>query len=133
MVDRKEDITQQIARIIFMILFFVILFSITGKSEKPTYNDTVYGLSTELHSSSAKAFISDSFHLPTFQKGLLTSTDVKGFILYNSKFRIAADNSNISLQINLLEKTQPLLNPLSTCRFYYHLFHLDASDAPALS
>jgi hypothetical protein len=132
MPSRKEDITQQVARIIFMMLFFVVLFSGTAKLEKSTCN-VQYGLATELHSGSVKAIIADPLQLPAFQKSLPTSTDIKGLLLYNYKFKIAADNSYISLQIDLLEKTLPLLKPLSTCRFYYHLFHIDASDATALS
>jgi len=132
MVDRKENSTY-LARIIFMMLFFVVLFSANGRSEKPTYNDAPYGLSVDLHLSSAKAVITDPCQLPVFQKCLPTSFDLKGFGLYNYKLKIAADNNAISQQFNFIEKTTALIKPQSSCRFYYHLFHIDTNDSPILS
>ncbi len=132
MVDRKENSTH-LARIIFMMLFFVVLFSGNGRSEKPTYNDAQYGLSADLHLVSAKAVITASCQLPVFQKELPTSFDLKEFGLYNYKLKIAADNNAISQLFNFLEKTTALIKPQSSCRFYYHLFHIDANDSPVLS
>ena len=116
-----------------MMLFFVVLFSSNGRSEKPTYNDAPYGLSTEFHSTTAKAVIADPSQLPIFQKYLPTSFDANNFILYNFKFKIIADNNAISQQFNFIEKTTVLIKPQSSCRFYYHLFHIDADDSPVLS
>ncbi|MBV5281388.1 MAG: hypothetical protein JZU53_03025 [Paludibacter sp.] len=132
MVDRKENSTY-LARIIFMMLFFVVLFSANGRSEKPTYNDAQYGLSADLHLSPAKAVITDLCQLPVFHKCLPTSFDLKGFGLYSYKLKIAADNNAISQQINSIEKYVALIKPQSTCRFYYHLFHIDTDDSPVLS
>ena len=132
MVDRKENSTY-LARIIFMMLFFVVLFSANGRSEKPTYNDAPYGLSADLHLSSAKAVITDPCQLPVFRKCLPTSFDLKGFGLYNYKLKIVTDNNAISQLFNFLEKTTALIKPQSSCRFYYHLFHLDTDDSPVLS
>lgn len=130
MVDRKENSTH-LARIIFMMLFFVVLFSGNGRSEKPTYNDAQYGLSADLHLVSA--VITVPCQLPVFQKELPTSFDLKEFGLYNYKLKIAADNNAISQLFNFLEKTTALIKPQSSCRFYYHLFHIDANDSPVLS
>ena len=132
MVDRKENSTY-LARIIFMLLFFVVLFSSNGRSEKPTYNDAPYGLSPEFHSTTANAVIADPCQLPVFQKYLPTSFDANGFILYNLKFKIIADDNAISQQLNFIEKTTALIKPQSSCRFYYHLFHIDTNDSPILS
>lgn len=133
MVDRKENSKQNLVSIVFMLLFFVVLFSANGRSEKPTYNDAAYGLSTGFHSTTAKAVIADPCKLPVFQKCLPTSFDANGFILYNFKFKIVADNNTILQQFSSLEKTIALIKPQSTCRFYYHLFPLDADDSPVLS
>ena len=116
-----------------MMLFFVVLFSANGRSEKPTYNDAPYGLSTGFHSTTAKAVIADPCQLPVFLKCLPTSFDANGFILYNFKFKIVADNNTILQQFSSLEKTIALIKPQSTCRFYYHLFHIDTDDSPVLS
>jgi len=132
MVDRKENNTH-LGRIIFMMLFFVVLFSGNGRSEKPTYNDTPYGLSADLHMVSAKAVITNPCQLPVFQNELPTSFDLKGFGLHNCKLKIAADNNVISQLFNFLEKTTALIKPQSSCRFYYHLFHIDTDDSPVLS
>jgi hypothetical protein len=132
MVDRKENSTH-LARIIFMMLFFVVLFSGNGRSEKPTYNDTPYGLSADLHLVSAKAVITAPCQLPVFQKELPTSFDLKEFGLYNYKLKIAADNNTISQQFNSITKSLTLIKPHYTCRFYYHLFHIDTDDSPVLS
>lgn len=133
MVDRKENSTQNLISIVFMLLFFVVLFSANERSEKPTYNDSPYGLSADLHLISAKAVITDPCQLPVFQKHLPTSFDLKGFGLYNYKLKIAADNNAILQQFSSLRKAITLIKPQSTCRFYYHLFPLDADDSPALS
>lgn len=131
--SRKEDISRLIARIIFMILFIVAVFSFNGKQERSTYNDSPYGLSTELHSGSSKAVISEPSQLPVFQNSLPVSFDQKGIIFYNYKLKIADDNNTISQQISFIEKTSKLIKPQNNYRFYFHLFHIDADDSPALS
>lgn len=130
---RKEDISQLIVKIIFMILFIVIVFSINGKQERSTYADSPCGINTELHSGSSKAVISDPGHLPVFQNSLPISYDEKRIVFYNYKLKIAVYNNTISQQISFIEKTSELLKPQNNYRFYYYLFHIDADDSPALS
>jgi hypothetical protein len=134
MTDKKEEIIQNSGRIFLMVLFFFVAFSITGRSEKPTCNDdSRYEVITGLHSVTVKAILADFVRVPFYQKNLQTSMDVKGFLLFNYKFKITAENINTCRQFSSLRNILPLLKPQSACRFYYHLFHIDASDASVLS
>jgi len=133
MIDSKEDIIQNLGRVLFLVLFFFVCASFSGNSEKLTYNTAQYEIVTGLHSSTVNAVVADFFQMPAYHKSLLTSIDHKGFLLCNIKFRIAADNRNVAQRIIFLEKSLSSLNPMSTCRFYYHLFSTDDKELPALS
>jgi hypothetical protein len=133
MSDRKEDIIQNSGRIIFMVLFFLLAISFSGRSEKPTYDDSQYELTTRLHSTSVKAILVDFVHVPFFQKSLLTTVDKSGFQFCNYKFKLSTDNLNSIRQILFTENASLSLKPLSFCRFYYHLFSAATKEVPLLS
>lgn len=133
MQDRKENTIQNLGSTLFMVLFFIICFSFSGKSEKPSFNDAQYELVAGLHSSSVKAIVVDFIQMPVFHKSLMTSIDKMGFSFCNTKFKLSADNKNFAQQIIFLERSIPSLKPLYTCRFYYHLFSAQAKELPALS
>jgi len=133
MPDRKENTMQNLGSTLLMVVFLIICISFSGKSEKPTNNDTQYELVTRLHSSSVKAIVADFIQMPVFHKSLMTSIDKTGFSFCNTKFKLSADNKKFSQQIIFQERSIPTIKPLSTCRFYYHFFSSEAKDLPALS
>ena len=133
MLERKENRIQQIESILFIVMLFFVFVSFSGRSERMTFNDAQYVIVTGLHSNFTPAIISDYIQTPVLQKSLLTSTDKQGFLFYNDKFKIAFDNRSIAQRFFYLEKSFSFLEPQSACRFYYHLFSIDAKELPALS
>ena len=133
MLERKENRIQNFESILFIVMLFFVFVSFSGNSEKMTYNNAQYEVVTRFHSSSVPAIISDYIQMPVFHKSLLTSIDKKGFSLYNDKFKIAFDSRSIAQRITYLEKSFSFLEPQSACRFYYHLFSIDAKELPVLS
>lgn len=133
MLERKENSTKQIESILFIVMLFFVFAFFSGRSEKMTFNDAHYVIVTGLHSNSVPAIISDNIQTPVLQKSLLTSMDKTGLLFYNDKFKIAFDNRSFAQRFFYLEKSFSFLEPQSTCRFYYHLFSMDAKDLPSLS
>jgi len=133
MTDRKEDIIQNLGKALFLVFFFLVCASVSGSSEKLTYNDAQYEVVTGLHSSQVKAIIAEFIQMPVYQKSLLTSIDKSGFTYCNIKFKLSAENRNIVQHILFVEKTSLSLKPLSYSRFYYHFFPTNTWELPALS
>jgi len=133
MTDRKEVIIQNLGKALFLVLFLIVCASVSGSSEKLTYNDAQYEVLTGLHSSPVKAIIAEFIQMPVYHKSLMTSIDNTGFTFCNIKFKLTIVNRNIAQQIISIEKTSLSLKPLSSCRFYYHVFSKDDKKLPALS
>lgn len=131
--ERKENSTKQIESILFIVMLFFVFVTFSGRSERMTFNDVQYVVVTGLHSNSIPAIISDYIQMPVYHKSLLTSIDKQGFMFYNGKFKIVFDNRSIAQRFFYLEKSFSFLEPQSACRFYYHLFSIDAKELPVLS
>jgi len=133
MMEQKENKIQNFESILVIVMLFFVFVSFSGRSEKMTFNDAHYVIVTGLHSNSVPAIISDYTQTPVLQKSLLTSMDKTGLLFYNDKFKIAFDNRSFAQRFFYHEKSFSFLEPQSTCRFYYHLFSIDAKDLPSLS
>jgi hypothetical protein len=111
------------------------LFIICVKADNPErHNNFVshYEMMTEMQSVSGNIAIIDFIQTPFLLKSLVTLRDNTGFTLFHQNFKLTADNNRISQQYNLLQKTVLSPVPVSSCRFYYHLFPLDSNEPPLL-
>jgi hypothetical protein len=130
---QQEDRYNLLGRVLFMVLFLLVICAHFDRVEKTTYFSTQYELINEIHSISNHAVCVDFFQIPTLQKNLFTLNDKTGFYLLNESFKLSFDNSLISHKIILLQKSILSLKPDINNRFQYHLFSLDAGEPPLLS
>jgi len=130
---QQEDRYNLLGRVLFMVLFLLVICAHFDRVEKTTYFSTQYELINEIHSISNHAVCVDFFQIPTLQKNLFTLNDKTGFYLLNESFKLSFDNSLISHKIILLQKSILSLKPVINNRFQYHLFSLDAGEPPLLS
>ena len=120
MIERKENIIQNFELAIFLLLVGMLLVTFTGKSDRLTHNTAQYEYVTGLQLNSASAILVDLAQIPSFHK-ITISFDKINLLSYNNYFKITADNRTTFRQIISLEYSIPYLQPLSICRFYYHL------------
>jgi hypothetical protein len=129
----QEDRVDFLGRLLFMVLFALVICAHFERVEKTIYFSTQYELISEIHSISNHAVCVDFFQTPTLQKNLVTLNDKTGFYLLNENFKLSFDNSLMNHKITLLQKSIPSLKPIINKRFQYHLFSLDAGEPPLLS
>lgn len=130
---QQEDRFNFLGRVLFMVLFLLVICAHFDRVEKTTYFSTQYELISEIHSISNHAVCVDFFQTPTLQRNLVTLNDKTGFYLLNENFKLSFDNSLMSHKIILLQKSILSLKPIINSRFQYHLFSLDAGEPPLLS
>ena len=130
---QQEDRFNFLGRVLFMVLFVLVICAHFDRVEKTTYFSTQYELISEVHSISNHAVGVDFFQTPTLQKNLVTLNDKIGFYLLNENFKLSFDNSLMNHKIILLQKSFLSLKPVINSRFQYHLFSLDAGEPPLLS
>jgi len=133
MTDQQEYRFNLLGRALFMMLFLLIISVHVQRSEKQIYVATQYEILSEVHTDSGHAIPVDFIQAPSFQKSLASFIDKTGLSLFNDNYKISADNSRITQRIILLLKSFLSLKPISNCRFYYHLFHIDSQEPPLLS
>jgi len=133
MKNQPEDQFNWLGRVLFMALFLLMLAVHSDQSDKPTYFGAQYELLSEIHSDSDHAILVDFIQPPSFQKTLVSFADKTGLLLFNQTFKITVDNHHITQRIILIQKSLLSLRPTSTCRFYYHLFPINADEPPLLS
>ena len=133
MKTQQEDRFNFIGKVLFMVLFVLVICAHFDRVEKPIFFSTQYESISEIHSISNHAVCVDFFQTPTLQKNLVTLNDKTGFYLLNENFKLSFDNSLLSHKILLLQKSILSLKPVINSRFRYHLFALDAGEPPLLS
>ena len=127
MIDQKENIIQNFKLAVFLLLAGIILITFTGKSDKLAHNTIQHEFVTGLQLNSASAILVDLTQIPSFHK-ITISFDKINLLSYNNNFKIIADNRTTFQQIISLEHSLSYLQPLSNCRFYYHLSSAVSED-----
>ena len=133
MITQQEDRFNFLGRVLYLVLFLLVICAHSDRVENTTYFSTQYELISEFHSISNHAVCVDFFQVPTLQRNQVTLNDKTGFYLLNENFRLFFDNCLMNHKINLLQKSILSLKPLINKRFQYHLFSLDTGEPPLLS
>ena len=133
MITQQEDRFNFLGRVLFMVLFLLVICAHSDRDENTTYFSTQYELISEFHSISNHAVCVDFVQASTLQRNQVTLNDKTGFYLLNKNFRLSFDNCLINHKINRLQKSILSLKPLINKRFQYHLFSLDTGEPPLLS
>ena len=130
---QQEDRFNLLGRVLYLVLFLLVICAHSDRAEKTTYFSTQYELISEFHSISNHAVCVDFFQVPTLHRNQVTLNDKTGFYLLNKNFRLSFDNCQMNHKINRIQKSILSLKPLINKRFQYHLFSLDTGEPPLLS
>ena len=133
MITQQEDRFNFLGRVLFMVLFLLVICVHIDRVEKTTYFSTQYELISEFHSISNQAVCVSAVQTPSLQKNQVTLDDKRGLYLLNENFKLSYDNNLISNKIILLQKSFLSLKPLINKRFQYYFFALNAVEPPLLS
>jgi hypothetical protein len=133
MINRNEEISNSIGRVLFMILFFFLISAFAGKSVKPDRTAIQTELKADLNSIANKATIASGVQLPLFQKSWDSLTSKGNLKFFNEYLKILADNKKTEQRMICLQQTRHLIKPITICRFYYHLFPIADDEWPFLS
>lgn len=133
MINRKEDISNSIGRILFMILFFFLISAFAGKSVKPDSGAVQTELKASLNMSAIKATVDYKVQLPLFQKNWVSLTDKENLRFFNENLKILADKKETDQRMICLQQTHRTIKPIRIYRFYYHLFPVADDEWPILS
>jgi len=133
MTNQNEDNCSYVGRVLFMVLFLLVICAHFDKSEKQTYFAPQYELITEMHSLSNHAVFTGFIQAPVILKSLATGYDKTGFSLFNENFKLFYDNRSINRKLILIQKNSFNIKPACYCRFQYHLFRVDTGEPPLLS
>ena len=131
--SRKDDIINFWGRVIFMVLFFLLVSSFCEKTFQPKYHSCQYELSSVLNTSTMNAVAVTDIQLPLFEKSWISFIDKSNFSFYNEKLKILSDSEKITQRIISLQKTQRLIKTPILNGFYRHLFPIDNDELPVLS
>ena len=133
----KEDISNSLVTILFMVFFFFFAIASSNKSDYQTSNTLTYSLQHELesgyYSSHFSAVIVDCVQLPAVLKNCLDVLPGSDLNFCNQHLRISGDNKKIAQSIKSFQKTRLKIEPLPIRRFYFHLTSTDTEDFPVLS
>jgi len=133
MINLKEDISNSVGRVLFMILFFFLIYAFADKSVKPDHKAVQTELNTDLNCASIKAIVSNRIQLPLFQKNWLSQNDNKTFKFFSENLKVLAYNKKTNQRIIYHQLNQDLIKPITKCRFYTHLFPITGKEPPRLS
>jgi len=133
MITQQEDRFNFLGRVLFMVLFLLVICVHSDKVKNTTFYSTQYELYTEYHLISNHAVCVDCIPAPILQKNQITLNDKTGFYLLNKNFKLSFDNCLMSHQIIILQKSNLSLKPIINNRFQFHLFSLNAGEPPLLS
>lgn len=133
MINRKEDISNSIVRILFMVLFFFLISAFADNAVKPDSGTVRTELKAELNMSAIKALVGYKVQLPLFQKNWVSLTDLENLKFFNENLRILADNKKTDQRMICLQQTQLIIKQIRILRFYDHLFPVGDDEWPILS
>ncbi len=133
MKNQIEDISNYLGRVLFIVLFFLLIAAFSDRSVQKSNDGVQSKFISEWQADGAKAVVTDAGQLPLFQKNWISSIDKLNHYLFNTSLKQSAEDRRIAQRIISLRQTELVIKPLSICRFYYHLFPIVAEDVPILS
>ncbi len=133
MKSQIEDISNYLGRVLFIVLFFLLIAVFSDRPVQQSNDGVQSKFVSEWQANSAGAVVTDAGQLPLFQKNWVSSADKLSHHLFNLTLKQSADNRKIAQRIISLKQTELIIKPFPICRFYYHLFPIVAEDVPILS
>lgn len=133
MISRKEDISNSIGRILFMILFFFLISAFADKPHRSDSGAVQQELKIDMDMSAITATAGYGVQLPLFQKGWISLPDKENLKFFNKNLKILADKKKTDQRMICLLHTHHLIKPIRIWRFYYHLFPVADDEWPILS
>lgn len=133
MIKYKQHIIDSLGRVVFIVLFTLLISAFSDKSVQTDHNVINQELVADLSSNNADAVIINPIHAPSFQNNWVSVVDRMYISFINEDHQILADNKKTDQIIITLQKKQLLIKPNSISKFCYHLFLPETEDLPILS
>jgi hypothetical protein len=133
MIRQDADKFDFLGSILFVFLFFLFVCAFSDKQFHETHYSVQYEIVNSSSSNPAKAIISPTIKLPSFQKTWVSCIDKMNFKLCNESFKLASDSYSINQKINVVQKLGLIIKPLTLRTFYHYYLLQDSDEQPVLS
>jgi hypothetical protein len=132
MKEQKQNNMNFFGRILFLILFFLMISVFTDKPVKLDNQPFKTEFFSDWHSISKAADI-PVIEIPSFQKGWISAIDRMYLRIADTSLKVVSDDHTITQKYISLEKKQLLIKPKNLYQLYYLLFPEDSGEYPILS
>jgi hypothetical protein len=137
MKSNKDEISNILQSILFIVIFFIFASAFSDKSDFQTSFALPASFQYELewvgHSSQQSALIVDCIQMSAVLKSYIGVTSDSDFYCCSEHYRILACNNKISQNIKLTRRIKLEINTQPVWVFYFHSKSADSEDFPVLS
>jgi hypothetical protein len=137
MITNEENINNRLHAILYIVFFFIFVFSSANKSDCQSpytlHCSSQNELVCEYESSHSYAVIADYIHLPKVPEICMNILSDSNLNFINEHYRISGNNKKISQSIKSFQKVRFEIEPVPVWRFYFHLTTSNPEDSPFLS
>lgn len=137
MTNNKEDTTNYLETILFLVFFFVFASAFSDKSDYQASITFPNSLQYELESigqpNQLSAVTVDGVQIPSALKTCIDTFYDSRLYYFNEHFRISAWNSKISQNIKSSRNARLEIDTQPFWRFYFYFTSADREDFPFLS
>ena len=137
MENYEEDTNQNFGTIFFIIIFFLLSLTISGKSESQASSSSVSYFKNELAFENISihfdATLFNSASLPDLYKNCIQALHDTSFNLFSIQYIISDYNHRITQKFIDIQKTRLTIKPLFLWRLSYPLPLCEKEDLPVLS
>jgi len=133
MVNQKEDSTNFIGTLFFMVLICLLITSFFDKPNHQISFPAQYQLNNELSLSVVKAVAIDFVQMPSVEHSCLQLIYNDTLNLFSETCKIFADNNKITQRFIFLQKSELLIKPLRLSRWFcFQFIPTDNNELPIL-
>lgn len=133
MANQKEDTTNYVGTLFFMVLFFLLTASLFGKSADQNSFSSQYQLKSDFSLNRAKADVPEAIQMPSIRSSCLQILNNTRITQFSEIRKIAADNHKIAQRLIGLQKNELLIKPLLQSRWFcFHPVPNDNEELPIL-
>ena len=137
MENYEEDTNQNFGTIFFIIIFFLLSLTISGKSESQASSSSVSYFKNELAFENISihfdATLFNSASLPDLYKNCIQALHDTSFNLFSIQYIISDYNHRITQKFIDIQKTRLTIKPLFLWRLYSPIPLSEKEDLPVLS
>jgi hypothetical protein len=126
-----EILTNLSGRVLFIVLFSLIVYLFFNKSAKQSPDGTQCQALSLISDNSVQAIPSDNSKIPSYKTSWICNQDHSNFKPFDLK--IDCDNKNIAQKYILLKQTHLKIKPITELWFYHAHSSIKNEEPPVLS